>query len=206
MPCPFKGRLIRRNGSDPDPIGTNCLTNSRASCEEPSAVFSGYYGSCQNEQRGLRPFGVHSPTMPRMQLRLTPRGHLLLEEANDAPTLDDNSGGTAGRGLWPWHRVWAVAAWSGRGRPILAARLRLVARFRRTLCGGGLSSRVGWGRRGAVRRNPVRHCPAGRGRTRHVRPDGPDDAGGGIPDRRYPAWAVGRSWHRACHGIHRSRN
>ena len=27
--------------------------------------------------------------MPRMQLRLTPRGHLLLEEANDAPTLDD---------------------------------------------------------------------------------------------------------------------
>ena len=28
--------------------------------------------------------------MPRMQLRLTPRGHLLLEEANDAPTLDDN--------------------------------------------------------------------------------------------------------------------
>jgi non-specific serine/threonine protein kinase len=27
--------------------------------------------------------------MPRIQLRLTPRGHLLLEEANDAPTLDD---------------------------------------------------------------------------------------------------------------------
>ncbi len=27
--------------------------------------------------------------MPRIHLRLTPRGHLLLEEANDAPTLDD---------------------------------------------------------------------------------------------------------------------
>ncbi|MBM1172697.1 DEAD/DEAH box helicase [Microvirga arabica] len=27
--------------------------------------------------------------MPRMQLRLTPRGHLLLEEADDAPILDD---------------------------------------------------------------------------------------------------------------------
>jgi non-specific serine/threonine protein kinase len=27
--------------------------------------------------------------MPRIQLRLTPRGHLLLEEANDAPILDD---------------------------------------------------------------------------------------------------------------------
>ena len=27
--------------------------------------------------------------MPRIQLRLTPRGHLLLEEANDAPTLED---------------------------------------------------------------------------------------------------------------------
>jgi non-specific serine/threonine protein kinase len=27
--------------------------------------------------------------MPRIQLRLTPRGHLLLEEANDAPALDD---------------------------------------------------------------------------------------------------------------------
>ena len=27
--------------------------------------------------------------MPRIQLRLTPRGHLLLEEANDASALDD---------------------------------------------------------------------------------------------------------------------
>ncbi|MBL0408572.1 hypothetical protein JKG68_32465 [Microvirga aerilata] len=27
--------------------------------------------------------------MPRIHLRLTPRGHLLLEEADDAPTLDD---------------------------------------------------------------------------------------------------------------------
>jgi non-specific serine/threonine protein kinase len=27
--------------------------------------------------------------MPRIELRLTPRGHLLLEEVNDAPTLDD---------------------------------------------------------------------------------------------------------------------
>src|SRR5919107_5099689 len=32
--------------------------------------------------------GARSAVMPRIQLRLTPRGHLLLEEANDAPTLD----------------------------------------------------------------------------------------------------------------------
>ena len=36
-----------------------------------------------------------------------------------------------------------------------------------SLCGGGLSSRVGWGRRDAVR-GPVRHCTAGRGRTRQA--------------------------------------
>src|SRR4051812_6588 len=43
----------------------------------------------QNGRRGLKPFGVRAATMPRIQLRLTPRGHLLLEEADDAPTLDD---------------------------------------------------------------------------------------------------------------------
>ncbi|MFC1457147.1 DEAD/DEAH box helicase [Microvirga arabica] len=42
-------------------------------------------------------------TMPRMQLRLTPRGHLWLEEAVDAPTLDDKVAArlaeTFGRGI-----------------------------------------------------------------------------------------------------------
>ncbi|WP_414476309.1 DEAD/DEAH box helicase [Microvirga sp. M2] len=39
--------------------------------------------------------------MPRIQLRLTPRGHLLLEEATDAPTLDDT---VAARLAWAFGR------------------------------------------------------------------------------------------------------
>src|SRR3712207_4917525 len=39
--------------------------------------------------RGLAHSGDRLPRMPRLQLRLTPRGRLLLEDADEAPALDD---------------------------------------------------------------------------------------------------------------------
>src|SRR3982751_2155428 len=61
---------------------------SNASHEGSSAVFQWGLTPLQNGQCGLKHFGARSAIMPRIQLRLTPRGHLLLEEANDASALD----------------------------------------------------------------------------------------------------------------------
>src|SRR3712207_5637935 len=43
----------------------------------------------KHQQRGLAHSGDRSRPMTRLQLRLTPRGRLLLEEAHEAPALED---------------------------------------------------------------------------------------------------------------------
>lgn len=43
----------------------------------------------KHRQRALAHSGDHLRPMPRLQLRLTPRGHLLLEDAHEAPVLED---------------------------------------------------------------------------------------------------------------------
>ena len=88
VPCPSHWSLIRRNGRDPDEIGQLSDAGSSAP-REGSQPGSEATAASVNGQRGLKHFGVPAATMPRIQLRLTPRGHLLLEEAVDAPSLDD---------------------------------------------------------------------------------------------------------------------
>ena len=52
VPCSIQGCPTDRTGSDPDAIGANGRTNSRASCEEPSAVSDGDRGCCETDAAG----------------------------------------------------------------------------------------------------------------------------------------------------------
>ena len=142
-------------------------------------------GSRQSDQPKDR-----SVTMPRLGLRLTPRRHILLEAAEDAPVLDDRIA----------ERL-ADAFARGTGHGLLQLeRARSAKPCRPPSSGGANSRRATWGRCACTPRarpeapsSPVLPAvpPPTDGRTRHIRADGPDDAGGGISDRGRPAWRCG---------------
>ncbi|CAH2605475.1 protein of unknown function (plasmid) [Rhodovastum atsumiense] len=127
------------------------------------------------------------PGMTSLGLRLTPQGHLLCEPAKDAPPMDAVVATrleaafvqSAGSGL-----LQLGAGEVGRALP---SGFRLVARFRDTLRNHFVPA-ISW-RDGA---GIARHPGTARSRACHAGAHGSDDAGIGVPDRRWAAQSVGR--------------
>ena len=127
--------------------------------------------------------------MPRLGLRLTPHGHLLLENADGRAHLDK----AVRHGLPRLLAVAPVMGWCS------SARVRSAKPCRPPSSGGATSRHAMWNalparlgcRPEAVRPGSAQGAAPQRSRIRHPGPDGADDAGGGIPDGRDPAWRSG---------------